>query len=892
MIKKNNSINDIERWEHIPKAKLGILEKKSKISSDFKKQSDLINSDWNNSNNKSLRILKNIYINNIEKVKNNQIRTSHNNLYNIICDKEILRLAYRKLSDNKGAMTPGSENITANNINDSFLQKLSEDLKNEKFVWNPLRRIYVEKSGKKNIVKKKRPLGINDYKNKIVQEAIRMILESIYEPEFVAYETNSGFRSKRDCPNAIEKIKINAQFANLAIEGDIVGAFDNVNHTILFNIIKKRIKDSKFLKLLYKSFKAGIIEDHLYIDTYMGVSQGGICSPILFNIYMHEFDIFMIEEFPKIISMKDPNSEKSRSIKENSEYKKYRNRRKKCENDILIEKFKPNIIDKDIKTLFTAIRENKELFKDDIWTDIMSRGKKYDKKIYKNSTIDASVNLIKEEIEHNSNLIQKDMLLNYSINKLSEEIKINNLKLKSTSHGSIQNSKVLMFYHRYADDWTLWLKCTEDFAKEIKNIIKTFLKEKLVLDLSEEKTKITILNENQVRFLGFSIYKNKNVKIIKRKFKNAPVNNNSLNTRINDLKVDLDRTRLNDRYEINGFYEIIKYFDRKDMIKPKEIGWLTIFEIQQIIEKFNQFMLEFGNYYITVISEPSRISRYIYILYYSCLKTLCCKLKISTKKLTQLFGYHDISDRRDFNHILSNKDKKENFSHTDLRICYKYEFNNKNKWIVLYNYKELMSILLKHRSRFIECYNKKVEFLTSNIDFFTLYKLNFRTRYKMTSHCIICGSSETLLHNYHIKKIKYSGNLKLRGYKSFDKLVVSLNRKQIIICSLCHGNIHKGIYNGLKFTDLYDVRLALPENFIKINSDNHLSYSDFISNGEKNNKEIKDNIKFIINEEEKTYWNKEYNNYLLNNNIKFSDIGSKKIVKNIHRKLKNKNHLK
>ena len=874
MIEKN-----IERWEDIPEVKISNMDKKPIVISKLKEHSDLINSDWDIKNNKSFRTLEKIYLTNLHKVKNNIIRTPHKDLYNIISDKEILRLAYKKLSKNKGAMTPGSGNITYCNINESFLDKLSEELKKEEFTWNPFRRIYVEKLGNK---KKKRPFGINDYKNKIVQEAIRLVLESIYEPEFSFYDTNSGFRPKKDCPHAIENIKINAQFANLVIEGDIVGAFDNVNHTILFNIIKRRIKDKKFLKLLYSSFKAGIVEEKTFIDTFLGVPQGGICSPILFNIYMHEFDIFMSEQLSIIINEKDPNSRKNRTIKENSEYKKLRNRRKKCENDIIKEKENPNIIDKDIKTLFKAIRENKEIFKEDMWTDIMSRGKKFDKKIYKNTTINASVNVIKEGIVFNSTLIQQDTLLNYKINKLSEEIKIINLKSKSTPHGSIENSKILMFYHRYADDWTLWLRCTNEFALEIKNIIKTFLKERLELDLSEEKTKITILNENRVRFLGFSIYKNKNIKLVKRKFKNPSSNSNDKIsiTRINVLRVDLDRDRLNSRYKTNGFYEMIKYFDRKDKLKPREIGWLTVFEIQQIIEKFNQFMLGLGNYYITVISEPSRISKYIYILYYSCLKTLCCKLKISSKKLTQFYGYYDISYKENNNYILSNKDNKEDFVHTDIRICYKYKFNNEYKWIVLLNYKELLSKLLKHRIRFIETYNKKLDFITPNIDFFSMYKLNFRTKFKMTSHCIVCGRTETPLYNHHIKKLSYFGNYKLKGYKVFGKLVASLNRKQITICTLCHDNIQKGKYNGLERTDLYDVRLALPENFIRCNADN-----DFYQKRNKSSKE--EEVKFIVNEQEKTYWNKEYSKYLQS---KKKNLATKlKEIKNIKQLY---NHLK
>jgi hypothetical protein len=144
MIEKN-----IERWEDIPKVKISNMDKKPIVTSKLKEHSDLINSDWDIKNNKSFRTLEKIYLTNLHKVNNNIIRTPHKDLYNIISDKEILRLAYKKLSKNKGAMTPGSGNITYCNINESFLDKLSEELKKEEFTWNPFRRIYVEKPGNK-----------------------------------------------------------------------------------------------------------------------------------------------------------------------------------------------------------------------------------------------------------------------------------------------------------------------------------------------------------------------------------------------------------------------------------------------------------------------------------------------------------------------------------------------------------------------------------------------------------------------------------------------------------------------------------------------------------------------------------------------------------------------
>ena len=121
---------------------------------------------------------------------------------------------------------------------------------------------------------------------------------------------------------------------------------------------------------------------------------------------MHEFDKFMTDKLPEIIEVSDPNSHKSKNIRENQEYKRLRKRR---EDSQKIENKKKNITDMDIKKLFDTIRDNKHIFTEPIWDDIIIRGKKYDK----NSNIDNSVNLIKEELELNSNPLQYDLLLNF-----------------------------------------------------------------------------------------------------------------------------------------------------------------------------------------------------------------------------------------------------------------------------------------------------------------------------------------------------------------------------------------------------------------------------------------------------------------------------------------------
>ena len=142
---------------------------------------------------------------------------------------------------------------------------------------------------KKGEKPKMRPLGIPTFEDRIIQEAIRIILNVIYEPTFEKNNLNYGFRENKSTHHAILKTKYNGTGLSMAIEGYIKGAYDNVDHDILLKILSHRILDKDFLKLIYQGFKCGLLDQGQYQDTITGVPQGGIASPILFNIYMHEF---------------------------------------------------------------------------------------------------------------------------------------------------------------------------------------------------------------------------------------------------------------------------------------------------------------------------------------------------------------------------------------------------------------------------------------------------------------------------------------------------------------------------------------------------------------------------------------------------------------------------
>ena len=204
-------------------------------------------------------------------------------LYRYLLRPDIYYVAYQHLYSNKGAGTKGVTDDTADGFSEIYIENIIEALKNEMYQPKPVRRTYIKKSKGKM-----RPLGLPVFTDKLIQEAIRMILEAIYEPIFSDY--SHGFRPARSCHTALAQIKKEFTGARWFIEGDIKGCFDNINHAVLVEIINQKIKDARFLKLIRSFLKAGYMEDWKYHETYSGCPQGGIISPILANIYLNELD--------------------------------------------------------------------------------------------------------------------------------------------------------------------------------------------------------------------------------------------------------------------------------------------------------------------------------------------------------------------------------------------------------------------------------------------------------------------------------------------------------------------------------------------------------------------------------------------------------------------------
>lgn len=227
-------------------------------------------------------------LNNLSK-HSSQTNNKFERLYRILFNEEMYYRAYQKLSNKQGNITKGSDGKSIDGMCLKDIKQLITDLKNESYQPKPAKRTYIPKKNGKM-----RPLGIPAFKDKLVQEVVRMILEAVYENSF-SYKSH-GFRPNKSCHTALSYVQNNFIGTKWFIEGDIKGYFDNINHDVLIGILKERISDDRFIRLIRKFLKAGYLEDWVYHRSYSGTPQGGIISPILANIYLDKLDKY-IEEY-------------------------------------------------------------------------------------------------------------------------------------------------------------------------------------------------------------------------------------------------------------------------------------------------------------------------------------------------------------------------------------------------------------------------------------------------------------------------------------------------------------------------------------------------------------------------------------------------------------------
>lgn len=487
-------------------------------------------------------------------------------------------------------------------INMELIHKASKLIMKNRYPWGTSTRVFVDKPGQPT---KKRPITFPPFMDKIVQNSLKSVLESIYEPVFEKRNNSFAFRKlKNTKDNLYLLMRPENAPCTMALEGDIKGAYDNVNRERLIQILSKRIHDRQFLDFIRKrlDYEYKAVNSDQYQHDKIGLPQGGIDSPYLWNIYMLEFDDFIVEYTKNLF---DKLNRKKRGKWHNTPH--IIQSKKRQRND-----YKLSVV----KNVIKFINSNSK---------IKSPEEKLSqlKEIYNCKNVKKLTNLrgakmgLKSLLRDICKIEQQDItLVDIKKNLFEERKKLRHLSRKLGT-ADINKLQLRFAYTRYADDWILITNANRQILEKIKSNCTTFLKEDLYATLEPTKTLITNLMKEPAKFLGFEIKAQRH-----RKYKSKQIMPGK-------LYADPDKQRLIDRLHMKG------YCDEKG--NPKEISKLTMLEFYAIIERYNAVIRGIVNAYVYSLANPRRaqhvLSRWIYILRFSCLKTLAQKYKTSIRKL-------------------------------------------------------------------------------------------------------------------------------------------------------------------------------------------------------------------------------------------------------------------
>jgi len=585
-------------------------------------------------------------------------------LYRLLFKPELYELAYERIKSNPGNMTPGTDTETLDGFSMDEIKNLIQEMRTEQYQCKPVRTVYIPKANGK-----KRKLGIPCVRDKIVQEIVRLILEAIYDSPHGPYfsENSHGFRRSKSTHSALKDVQRRWTGVTWFIEGDIKSCFDEIDHEILVEILKEKIKDERFICLIKKFLKAGYQDlDEVRKDSLAGTPQGGIISPILANIYLNKLDEY-VEQL-------------------------------RCE------------LEKGIK------RGHNPVYK-----------RLQDRKLY---------------------LAKQGKTKTREFREL--DIQMKRLPSMDTKDPNFVRVK----YVRYADDWLIGVIGSYQLAEEIKQKVGDFLKSRLKLSLSEDKTIITNARSQEAKFLGYRIRLGRTNKSQKQT-KTTNGSGKEFKKRSTGMEVVLKAP----------MDELVKKLHQKGFCDKKgnpthKPPWMLLDE-DQIVMMYSSINRGMQQYYRPA-DNWARVQRVQYILKYSLAKTLAGKRKTSISK------------------IISDKEIKVHVTR-----------NGKQRTISFYQNSEWAT----KRDAFVE--SATVDLVQMNI--------RLRTRSKLGLPCCICGDPLNV-QMHHVRHVRKMTDKQAKG---FTRVMSMLNRKQLPVCERCHRSIHQGKYDGLSLRDFaYDPREA------------------------------------------------------------------------------------
>lgn len=588
---------------------------------------------------------------NIRQASKSNKEVKFTRLFRYMLRPDIYYLAYEHLYANNGAATKGVNDDTADGFSEKKVMAIIQSLKDGTYRPSPVRRTYIPKKNGKL-----RPLGIPTFTDKLVQEVLRMILEAVYEPIFLP--SSHGFRPNRSCHTALKDIKHGYPGVRWFVEGDIKGFFDHIDHGELTALVYEKVKDARIIQLLNMMLKAGYLEDWKYNRTLSGTPQGGIISPLLANIYLHELDKFMADMKAGFDKPKD--------------------------------------------RVFTPE-----------YTHIAGR------------------------VHHISKLLknESDPSRIASLRKEQKEKRAQMMKLPAKS----QTDKRIN-YVRYADDFLVGVVGSKEDAENIKAEIKTFLANKLKLELSDEKTLITHSSQ-YARFLGYDVCVRRNGQI-----KNGG-QGFSQRTLSNKVELNVPLTDKIEKYLFNR--KAVMWAD--GALRPVHHGALVTMTDLEIVMVYNAELRGICNYY-GIASNYGKLGYFAYLMEYSCLMTLASKHKSSVGKIREQF-----------------KDGKGGW-------CIPYETRKGKKYMYFAKYQECKAP------------KEVIDEIPHAVPQTIKTHSSFESRL-LAKQCELCGNTDSKNYEiHHVHRLK-----DLKGKSMLEQVMLARRRKTIVLCEKCHHNLHNGI---------------------------------------------------------------------------------------------------
>ena len=208
-----------------------------------------------------------------------------------LIDVELLTECHRDMDGKKAVGIDGVSKDEYGKKLEENLKNLINRLKSKSYRPKPAKRVEIPKDNGKT-----RPLSIYCYEDKLVQEAVKRLLEAVFEPHF--YDEMMGFRPNRGCHDAIKKlgVMLEKRKTDWVLDADIKGFFDHLDHEWIIKFVESRIKDPNVIRLIRRMLKSGIMKDFQFEETEEGSGQGSVCSPIIANIYMHYVLVWWFKE--------------------------------------------------------------------------------------------------------------------------------------------------------------------------------------------------------------------------------------------------------------------------------------------------------------------------------------------------------------------------------------------------------------------------------------------------------------------------------------------------------------------------------------------------------------------------------------------------------------------